>query len=64
MKGIKSERTQAAVNRALEKLQRAAGGSENTFPCILEAVKAYATVGEICRTLKKEFGAYKEVAVL
>ena len=42
----------------------AAAGTENTMPFILDAVRAYATVGEICGTLKEVFGAYTETSVV
>jgi methylmalonyl-CoA mutase N-terminal domain/subunit len=45
---------------ALAALQRAAAGTENLMPHILEAVRAYATLGEIVETLKAEFGVYEE----
>ncbi len=53
-----------AVSAALERLEAACRGSENTFPLILDAVRAYATVGEICSAMKTVFGAYEETSVL
>ena len=43
---------------------RAAEGTENTMPYILDAVRAYATVGEICLALKDVFGSYRETCVI
>jgi len=59
---VRRERDQARVERALEALRKAAEGTENTMPRIREAVKAYATLGEICDTLRGVFGEYREPA--
>jgi methylmalonyl-CoA mutase N-terminal domain/subunit len=61
---VRSERSGDEVQRALMRLRRAAGGSENLMPHILEAVKAYATLGEICDTLRAVFGVHKPAAVV
>jgi len=60
---IRKERDQAAVKRALEDLRRVAKGTENTMPAIIEAVKAYATLGEIIDVFRSVFGEYVEPAV-
>lgn len=49
---------------SLEALQEAASGDENLMPYLIEAVKADATLGEICAALKEVFGAYKDPVVL
>ncbi len=49
---------------ALEELQEAAACSENVMPYLIEAVKAKATLGEICAALKEVFGTYREPVVL
>jgi methylmalonyl-CoA mutase N-terminal domain/subunit len=49
---------------ALEELQEAASCSENLMPYLIEAVKARATLGEICAALKEVFGTYREPVVL
>jgi methylmalonyl-CoA mutase N-terminal domain/subunit len=49
---------------ALQELQAAAACSENLMPYLLEAVKAEATLGEICAALKEVFGTYREPVVL
>ena len=49
---------------ALEELQEAAACSENVMPYLIAAVKANATVGEICAALKEIFGAYREPLVM
>jgi methylmalonyl-CoA mutase N-terminal domain/subunit len=45
-------------------LRQAAEGTESTMPYILDAVRAYATVGEICGALKDVFGSYTETSFL
>jgi methylmalonyl-CoA mutase N-terminal domain/subunit len=60
---IRKERDQAAVKRSLENLRRAAEGTENTMPAIIEAVKTYATLGEIMDVFRAVFGEYMEPAV-
>ena len=61
---LKSKRDNAQVQKCLDALRRAAQGSENTMPSILDAVRAYATVGEICDTFREVFGSYTETSVL
>jgi methylmalonyl-CoA mutase N-terminal domain/subunit len=61
---VKRERDGLAVEEALQRLKRGAEGSENTMPLLLDAVRAYATVGEMCAVLKEVFGAYTETNVL
>ena len=55
---------QTDVDQALTALKRAAEGTRNTMPLILDAVLAYATVGEICSALKHVFGGYTETSVV
>ena len=62
--GIKRDRNNYNVEQALQKLKRAAEGSANTMPFLLDAVRVYATVGEMCAALKQVFGAYTETNVL
>jgi methylmalonyl-CoA mutase, N-terminal domain len=57
---VKAERDSAAVEAALAKVEAAARGTENMVPPVLEAVKAYATLGEICDVFRKVWGAYRE----
>ena len=61
---LKKRRDSEQVHRALDGLAKAAAGSENTMPHILNAVRAYATVGEICDTFRGVFGGYTETSVL
>ncbi|MBX5451101.1 MAG: methylmalonyl-CoA mutase, partial [Thermogemmatispora sp.] len=60
---VRRERDQAAVRKALDNLRRVAEGTENTMPAIIEAVKAYATLGEIMDVFRSVFGEYTEPAV-
>ncbi len=57
---VKKERENQKVQQALVSLKKAAQGTENIVPPILEAVKAYATLGEISDTLREVFGEYRE----
>lgn len=59
IKQTKKDRSPEKVKQALDALQTAAQGDENTMPFILEAVKSYATLGEITNILRKEFGEYR-----
>ena len=60
---LRSERSGAEVERRLGALRKAAEGTENLMPLIYDAVKAYATLGEICEAMRSVFGAYEEVAI-
>ena len=60
---VRKERDQDAVQRALDNLRRVAEGTENTMPAIIEAVKTYATLGEIMDVFRSVFGDYMEPAV-
>jgi methylmalonyl-CoA mutase N-terminal domain/subunit len=61
---IKADRDQAHVDRSLEKLKQAAGTSQNLIPLMLDAVRGYATVGEVCSALIPVFGVYRETSVI
>jgi len=60
---VRRERDNAAVKGTLENLRRVAEGTENTMPAIIEAVRAYATLGEIMDVFRAVFGEYMEPAV-
>ncbi len=60
---VRRERSQTAVKRALDDLHRACEGTQNTMPAIIEAVRAYATLGEIMNVFRTVFGEYQEPAV-
>jgi len=57
---VKKERNNTKVKETLAVLKKAAQGTDNVVPPILEAVKVYATLGEISDTLREVFGEYKE----
>ncbi len=57
---LKKERDQGRVGQTLDRLRIACQGTENTMPYILEAVHAYATLGEITGVMKDVFGTYRE----
>jgi methylmalonyl-CoA mutase N-terminal domain/subunit len=50
------------VIKALDRLKLAAQNNENTMPATIEAVRAYATLGEICSALRDVYGIYEEPA--
>ncbi|MEW6367339.1 MAG: methylmalonyl-CoA mutase family protein [Acidobacteriota bacterium] len=57
---VRRERDGAAVASLLRRVREAARAHDNVMPPILEAVSAYASVGEVCATLKDELGTYVE----
>jgi methylmalonyl-CoA mutase N-terminal domain/subunit len=61
---VRRTRDQAACSRALERLRKAAQGTDNLMPYILQAVRAYATEGEIMGTMVDVFGLYTEKAII
>jgi methylmalonyl-CoA mutase N-terminal domain/subunit len=56
---IRRQRDSREVTKALKELERAAKGNENLMPYIIEAVRAYATLGEVCDVLRGVFGEYR-----
>ncbi|WP_030609556.1 acyl-CoA mutase large subunit family protein [Streptomyces sclerotialus] len=58
LKKLRAERDQAAVDAALSDLKKAAEGTDNVLYPMKEALKAKATVGEVCNTLREVWGAY------
>lgn len=60
LKKVKTQRDNAAVEKALAILREKASTEENLMPLIIDAVRVYASVGEICNTLRGVFGEYKE----
>ncbi|MEK6975788.1 MAG: methylmalonyl-CoA mutase family protein, partial [Candidatus Thermoplasmatota archaeon] len=58
IKKVKAERDNAAVKTKLAALAKAAKGKDNLVPFILDAVRSYATLGEVCNTLRAEWGEY------
>src|SRR5437879_2705164 len=74
LKALRARRSNEAVQRTLDALKKAAAqepkaglngnvSSANTMPYIVEAVRAYATVGEICEALRQVYGTYTEVSI-
>jgi methylmalonyl-CoA mutase N-terminal domain/subunit len=74
LKALRSRRSSDEIRRTLEALKRVAAqdakaesngniSPANTMPCILDAVRAYATVGEICDALRDVYGTYTEASV-
>jgi methylmalonyl-CoA mutase N-terminal domain/subunit len=74
LKALRARRSNEEVTRRLEALKQAAAkapaagtngniSDANTMPYIIDAVRAYATVGEICEALRQVYGTYKEVSV-
>jgi methylmalonyl-CoA mutase N-terminal domain/subunit len=61
---LKKTRDQAQVRRTLDALRAAAKTPQNLMPPILDAVRAYATVGEMCDALREVWGEYEEVPVI
>jgi methylmalonyl-CoA mutase N-terminal domain/subunit len=57
---IRKERDDLAVKDTLERVRQAAKAGENVMPTIMDAVEAYASVGEVCGVLKEVFGTYQE----
>jgi methylmalonyl-CoA mutase N-terminal domain/subunit len=64
LKRIRSERNNEEVNKNLSALKKVAEGTDNLMPPILEAVRNYASIGEICNTMRSVFGEYKEHVVI
>jgi methylmalonyl-CoA mutase, N-terminal domain len=64
LRTLRMERSNSLIEKSLDALTHAAGRSENTMPRILDAVRAYATLGEICGALKRVFGTYTETTHL
>jgi len=64
LKMLRSERDNGRVKGILNGLKKSAEGNDNLMPVILDAVKAYATLGEICDTLREVFGEYQPVRAI
>jgi methylmalonyl-CoA mutase N-terminal domain/subunit len=60
VEAVRERRDPEAVDEALASLRDAAQGDANLLPHIVDAVKAYATVGEICNVMRDEFGEYQQ----
>ncbi len=60
LKRLRKTRNNNKVSAILKEIERQAEGEENLVPILVEAVKSYATLGEICDTFRKVFGEYRE----
>jgi methylmalonyl-CoA mutase N-terminal domain/subunit len=63
LNALKHRRNKRKMETAIEKLRNAAEKEENVMPPVLEAVKAYATLGEICDALRSIYGEYKAPSI-
>ncbi|HZW39873.1 MAG TPA: methylmalonyl-CoA mutase family protein [Ignavibacteriaceae bacterium] len=61
---VRAERNNDEVKNKLTELKKAAQGESNLMPFILDSVRVYASVGEICNTLREVYGEYKEHVVI
>jgi methylmalonyl-CoA mutase N-terminal domain/subunit len=61
---LREKRDNSRVRASLDALRRAAEGTANTMPSLLDAVRAYATLGEICDALRGVFGSYQETSLV
>jgi methylmalonyl-CoA mutase N-terminal domain/subunit len=61
---VRRKRDHAKWSNSLTRLRKAAAGTDNLMPYILDAVRSYATEGEIMNTLIEVFGIYTETAVI
>ena len=61
---VKAERNNEDVKSKIQELKNAAEGNSNLIPYIIEAVKTYATIGEISNALREVFGEYKEIVTI
>jgi methylmalonyl-CoA mutase, N-terminal domain len=64
LRRVRAERDSAAAAGALERLNATARAEDNLLPAILDAVRAYATLGEICGELRKVWGEYRPPTVV
>jgi len=58
LKRLREERNNSNVRHCLETIRKAAQGKDNLVPFVIEAVKSYVTIGEICGALRSVFGEY------
>jgi methylmalonyl-CoA mutase N-terminal domain/subunit len=64
LEGLRKTRGQGQVTRTLDRLRAAARTNENLMPVIMDAVRAYATLGEMCDALREVWGEYEEVPII
>ena len=63
LNNIKKKRDNTKIKEELEKLQNAARGTENLMPYIIDAIRVYASIGEVINALKEVFGTYHEDSI-
>ena len=61
---LRQTRDNGRVGQALDRLRIALEGTENSMPYLMEAVHAYATLGEIIQVMKEVFGVYEEPTMI
>lgn len=61
---LKRERDNTKVEESLDKIKKTSATDKNLIPVVLEAVKNYVTVGEICNSLREEWGEYEEKEIM
>src|SRR5207249_10379583 len=61
---VRKSRDNGRVRAALDALQEGARGPANTMPLLIEAVRAYATLGEMCDALRHVWGEYEETPII
>ena len=64
IKELKQRRDNDKVKETLEALRKACNSDENIMPYILDAVREYATLGEVCGVMREEFGEYKQAVMI
>ena len=64
LRRLKASRDDARVRQSLDALKEGARGTANTMPLLIDAVRAYATVGEMCDALREVWGEYVEQAII
>ena len=64
LRRVRAERDTAKAKAALDRLNETARGEDNLTPAILDAVRAYATLGEICGELRAVWGEYRPPTVV
>ena len=63
LQSVRDQRSNSQVQDKLEKLKQAAEGTENLMPYIMDAIREYASIGEVMTTLKEVFGEYREDSI-
>jgi len=64
LKKIRAQRNNDEVDKRLKALKKAAEGNDNLMPYIIDAVRTYGSIGEICNSMRSVFGEYKEHVVI